>query len=77
MARVAADIGFRLREPLLFEVEAPGAVKPPPVKSEDNRRSSVLIWFLIERASVSFDRDKSMRPSIAQTRITASEYYGN
>jgi len=77
LARVAADIGFRLREPLLFEVEALGAVKPPPVKSEDNRRSSVLIWFLIERASVSFDRDKSMCSSIAQQRITASEYSSN
>ena len=59
-ARVAADIGFRLREPLPFELGALGALDPPPPKSEDNRRSSVLIWFLIERASVSFDRDKSM-----------------
>jgi len=59
-ARVAADIGLRLRDPPLREAGALGAVKPPPEKSEDNRRSSVLIWFLIERASVSFDRDKSM-----------------
>ena len=58
-ARVAADIGFRLREPLPFELGALGALDPPP-KSEDNRLSSVLIWFLIERASVSFVRDKSM-----------------
>ena len=55
-ARVAADIGLRLRDPLL-EVEA---LEPPPAKSEDNRLSSELIWFLIERASVSFVRDKSM-----------------
>ena len=62
-ARVAADIGLRLRDPLLLEVdalEALGALEPPPAKSEANLRSSVLIWFLIERASVSFDRDKSM-----------------
>jgi hypothetical protein len=72
-ARVAADIGLRLREPLLFDVEGLEAVKPPPVKSEDNRRSSVLIWFLIERASVSLDRDKSMGSSITQPKITASE----
>jgi hypothetical protein len=60
LARVAADIGFRLREPLLLEVEALGALEPPPEKSWPNRRSSELIWFLIERASVSFVRDKSM-----------------
>ncbi len=58
-ARVAADIGLRLRDPLL-EVEGLEALGPPPAKSEDNRRSSELIWFLIERASVSFVRDKSM-----------------
>ena len=61
-ARVAADIGLRLRDPLLeLEVgalEAP--LEPPPAKSEDNRRSSELICCLIERASVSFVRDKSM-----------------
>jgi hypothetical protein len=60
LARVAADIGLRLREPLLFEVEALEALEPPPPKRADNRRSSELIWFLIESASVSFDRDKSM-----------------
>ena len=59
-ARVAADIGLRLRDPLLLEVDALEALEPPPAKSEDNLRSSMLIWFLIERASVSFDRDKSM-----------------
>jgi hypothetical protein len=58
-ARVAADIGLRLRDPLR-EVGALGALEPPPAKSEDNRRSSELIWFLIERASVSFVRDKSI-----------------
>ena len=59
-ARVAADIGLRLRDPLLRAGDALEALEPPPAKSEANRRSSVLIWFLIERASVSFDRDKSM-----------------
>jgi hypothetical protein len=61
-ARVAADIGLRLRDPpLLRELGAlAAALEPPPEKSEDNRRSSVLIWFLIERASVSFVKDKSM-----------------
>jgi hypothetical protein len=58
-ARVAADIGLRLRDPLR-EVGALEALEPPPAKSADNRRSSELIWFLIERASVSFVRDKSM-----------------
>ena len=58
-ARVAADIGLRRRDPRL-EVDALGALEPPPAKSEANRRSSELIWFLIERASVSFVRDKSM-----------------
>ena len=63
MARVAADIGLRLRDPpLLRELGALAALEPPPAKSEANRRSSELIWFLIERASVSFDRDKSMGP---------------
>jgi len=57
-ARVAADIGLRLRD--LLEVEVLEALEPPPAKSEANRRSSELIWFLIERASVSFVRDKSM-----------------
>ncbi len=38
----------------------PRRVEPPPPKSEDNLLSSALIWFLIERASVSFVRDKSM-----------------
>jgi hypothetical protein len=63
-ARVAADIGLRLRDRLLEvdALEALGALEPPPAKSDDNRRSSVLIWFLIERASVSFDRGKSMGP---------------
>ena len=42
------------------EAGALEALEPPPEKSEDKRRSSVLIWFLIERASVSFVRDKSM-----------------
>ena len=59
-ARVAADIGLRLRDPPLREAGALEALAPPPAKSEDNRRSSELIWFLIERASVSFVRDKSM-----------------
>jgi hypothetical protein len=58
-ARVAADIGLRLRDPLL-EVEVLEALEPPPAKSEDNRRSSELICCLIESASVSFVRDKSM-----------------
>jgi hypothetical protein len=58
-ARVAADIGLRLRDPLL-EVEELEALEPPPAKSEDNRRSSELICCLIESASVSFVRDKSM-----------------
>jgi hypothetical protein len=58
-ARVAADIGLRLRDPPLREAAVLGGV-PPAEKSEDNRRSSELIWFLIERASVSFVRDKSM-----------------
>lgn len=58
-ARVAADIGLRLRDPLL-EVEVLAALEPPPAKSEDNRRSSELICCLIESASVSFVRDKSM-----------------
>jgi len=55
-------IGLRLRDPLLAvdALEALEVLEPPPAKSEDNLRSSVLIWFLIERASVSFDRDKSM-----------------
>ena len=61
MARVAADIGLRLPDrDRLLEAGAVEALEPPPVKSEDNRRSSELIWFLIERASVSFVRDKSM-----------------
>jgi hypothetical protein len=63
LARVAADIGLRLRDPPLRELGALAALpalEPPPAKSEDNRRSSELIWFLIERASVSFVRDKSM-----------------
>ena len=61
MARVAADIGLRERDPpALRELGALAAALEPPPKSEDNRLSSVLIWFLIERASVSFDRDKSM-----------------
>ena len=68
-ARVAADIGLRLRDfgasliktPLRErDLPEPVPVEPPPPKSEDNRCSSELIWFLIERASVSFDRDKSM-----------------
>lgn len=58
-ARVAADIGLRLRDPLL-EVEVLEALEPPPAKSEDNRRSSELICCLIESASDSFVRDKSM-----------------
>ena len=62
LARVAADIGRRLRDPLLEEVETLALLEPPPAKSEANRLSSELIWFLIERASVSFDRDKSMAP---------------
>lgn len=57
-ARVAADIGRRLRDRLPFEVVE--ALEPPLPKSADNLLSSELIWFLIERASVSFDRDKSM-----------------
>ena len=61
-ARVAADIGLRLRDPPLRELGALVALEPPPAKSEDNRRSSELIWFLIERASVNFVRDKSMGP---------------
>ena len=60
LARVAADIGRRLRDRLLREAGAAEAIEPPPAKSEANRRSSVLIWFLIERASVSLLRDKSM-----------------
>jgi hypothetical protein len=60
-ARVAADIGLRLRDPLLeLEAGALEAMEPPPAKSDDNRRSSELICCLIERASVSFVRDKSM-----------------
>ena len=60
-ARVAADMGRRRRrEPLLRVLGALDALEPPPPKRVDNRRSSVLIWFLIESASVSFDRDKSM-----------------
>lgn len=64
-ARVAADIGLRLRDPLLevplpVPVPVPVPVEPPPPKSEDNLLSSALIWFLIESASVSFVRDKSM-----------------
>lgn len=61
-ARVAADIGRRLRDPPLREVPppVPVPVEPPPPKSEDNLLSSALIWFLIESASVSFVRDKSM-----------------
>jgi hypothetical protein len=61
LARVAADIGLRLRDPPLRELGAlAGALEPPPEKSDDNRLSSEVIWFLIERASVSFVRDKSM-----------------
>lgn len=60
LARVAADIGLRLRDPPLRELGALAALEPPPPKSEANRLSSELIWFLIERASVSFVRDKSM-----------------
>jgi len=59
---VARDIGLRLRDPLLRELGALAALEPPPAKSEDNRRSSELIWFLIERASVSFVRDKVHGP---------------
>jgi hypothetical protein len=58
-ARVAADIGRRLLD-RLREAGAAEALEPPPAKSEANRRSSVLICCLIERASVSFVRDKSM-----------------
>ena len=64
-ARVAADIGRRERErerERLLEAGALAALEPPPEKSEANRRSSVLICCLIERASVSFVRDKSMGP---------------
>ena len=57
-ARVAADIGRRLRDRLPFEVVE--ALEPPLPKRADNLLSSELIWFLIERASVSFVRDKSM-----------------
>lgn len=58
-ARVAADIGRRLRDRLPpFEVVE--ALEPPLPKSAANLLSSELIWFLIERASVSFVRDKSM-----------------
>jgi hypothetical protein len=58
-ARVAADIGRRLLD-RLREAGAVEAIEPPPAKSEANRRSSELICCLIERASVSFVRDKSI-----------------
>jgi hypothetical protein len=56
-ARVAADIGRRLPDRVLLE--AVEVLEPPP-KSAANLLSSELIWFLIERASVSFVKDKSM-----------------
>jgi hypothetical protein len=59
LARVAADIGRRPLERRRV-AGALATLEPPPAKSEANRRSSVLICCLIERASVSFDRDKSM-----------------
>jgi hypothetical protein len=62
-ARVAGDIGLRLRErrrPLVLAAPLPEL--PPVPNRVDNRRSSVLIWFLIERASVSLLRDKSISP---------------
>ena len=62
LARVAADIGRRLRDPFLDAVEPLEMLTPPPEKSDDNWRSSALIWFLIESASVNFDRDRSMKP---------------
>jgi hypothetical protein len=52
-ARVAADIGLRLRDPLL-DVEVLEALEPPPAKSEDKRCSSALICCLRESACVSF-----------------------
>jgi len=59
-ARVAADIGLRARD-LLLELGALIAAPPPPEKIEFNRRSSALICCLIETASCSLLRDKSMR----------------
>ena len=64
---MAADIGRRERErdrerERLLEAGAADALEPPPAKSEANRRSSMLICCLIETASVSFVRDKSMAP---------------
>jgi hypothetical protein len=71
-ARVAGDIGLRLRERRRLVVAPPEPVElleePPPPKIEDNRRSSVLIWFLIERASVSLLRDKSIGPLDSSVR---------
>jgi hypothetical protein len=71
-ARVAGDIGLRLRERRRLVVAPPELVElveePPPPKIEDNRRSSVLIWFLIERASVSLLRDKSIGPLDSSVR---------
>jgi hypothetical protein len=64
LARVAGDIGLRLRErrPRGLAALAPPPEVPPLANRVDNRRSSVLIWFLIERASVSLLRDKSISP---------------
>jgi hypothetical protein len=62
-ARVAADIGLRLRERRRLELEPLALVElieAPLPKSVDNRRSSVLICCLSERASVSLLRDKSI-----------------
>lgn len=60
-ARVAADIGRRPRE-RLRDLEPREVVLPEPAlpKIVDKRRSSEPICCLIESASVSFCRDKSI-----------------
>lgn len=62
-ARVADDIGLRRRERRRLGPAARAPVEllePLLPKTFDNRRSSELIWFLIERASVNLLRDKSI-----------------
>src|SRR5205085_7244815 len=62
-ARVAADIGRRRRRRRRVTLPPPvELLAPPPPKSVDNRRSSELICCLIERASDSLLRDRSMGP---------------